>query len=585
MRAIAPQDQEEFMDGFEIPSPQTGDSVSRGVDRRVILWSWIAIALFGLAQAMAARFYMNPDGISYADLADAYIRGDWNSAISAYWSPLYPFLLSVVFRVVHPSPYSEAIAIHLLNFFLYLGCFASLQVFIFQITAFRPSRRADDFVRFSRPALLVFGAILFLTATEYYLPLSMVTPDLCVVAVTLLCSTIVVRLERLGVSSGRLIGLGLMLGVGYLAKAAFFPVAFVFMAIALARKADLRTFTVRTGIMLGAFLIIAGPNIVAISKIEHSITFADTGKLNYLWYVNGMSKIHFELSGNTQGLPTHPSRKIFENPNVYEFATPIQATYPVWFNPSYWNEGVSPNFNPVQQFNAIALTSYVYKGMFSRSSAFCFAWLLVAILQYQSGLSLRSFLEHWRILVPSVAALLVYLPVYVEMRHVSAFIIVILIAMYSSIRLPSGHISKHVLTAALIVLAVTTLIGLYPSFHTNMQLAFQPLPNPQWEVAQALHRDFGLQNGDSVGCIGNCFFSYWARLGKLRIVTEIPNRQAQTFQGSSAAIQLAALQSMATAGAKLIVTTSNFGKGWQPVGHTDYFVYDLRSRATADPIK
>ena len=115
-----------------------GSLLWRKAESSLIVWSWIAVSIFGFFQAMAARFYMNPDGISYADLADAYVRGDWQSAVSAHWSPLYPFLISILFRLFHPSLYFQSTAIHLLNFLLYLGCFASMQFLIFE-------RRVDNF--------------------------------------------------------------------------------------------------------------------------------------------------------------------------------------------------------------------------------------------------------------------------------------------------------------------------------------------------------------------------------------------------------------------------------------------------------
>ena len=583
MPAVSPQDQPQLVNPTEISLPQNCHSSSREVEQRVMMWSWIVVSIFGFFQAMAGRFYMNPDGVSYSDLADAYSRADWHSAISPYWSPLYPFLLSIAFRLVHPSAYFEPIAIHLLNFLLYLVCFACLQLFIFEIAMPRDVQSVNGGVRFSRPALLAFGAVAFLTLAQHYLPLSLVTPDLCVLAVALLASTAVLRLERLGINNGRLIGLGIILAIGYLAKAAFFPVAFVFMAAALARKTALRTLLVRSCVVTAAFFAIAGPNILAVSKIKHSITFADTGKLNYLWFVNGMSSIHFEVPGNTQGLPIHPSRKIFDNPNVYEFASPVRGTYPVWFNPSYWNEGVSPRFDLEQQLNAIRATSYAYKAMFSKASEFFFAWLLLAVLQYQSGLSLLTNLqERWRILVPSLAALAVYWPVFVEGRYIAGFILIIWIAMYSSIRLPDNRVSGNLLSATVTVLAVAMLITLYPQLHDNVEASSQPMPNPQWEVAKALHRDFGLQDNDSVGCIGHCFFSYWARLAHLKIVTEIPSHQAFVFHSSSPSTRLTALRSMAATGAKVVLTPINFGDGWERVGQTDYFLYDLRSLGTGN---
>ena len=573
-------DREERVERVEIFLPENSRSFVPGIERRAVIWCWIAVFIFGLFQAMAFRFSMNPDGISYSDLADAYNRADWQSAISPYWSPLYPFLLSISFRLFHPSPAFEAVAIHLLNFLLYLGCFASLQLFILEIANRRSLSPGNGSVRFSRTALTIFGTIAFLATTEYYLPLSLVTPDLCVVALALVAGAMILRIDRLGISNKRLATLGLILGAGYLAKAAFFPVAFVFMAAALGRKADYRRIVTRAAITLAAFLAIAGPNVLAVSRIKHSLSFADTGNLNYLWFVNGMSSIHFERPGNVQGTPIHPSRKVFENPDVYEFRSPVQGTYPVWFNPSYWNEGTRPRFDFAQQLNAIQSTSHAYELMFSKASWFFFVWLLLAILQHQCGLSLRTnFVENWRIFVPSLAALALYWPVFVEGRYVAGFILIIWVAMYASIRLPDNRISGRVFFASLTVLAIATVINLYPKFHSYAEISFQPMPNGQWEVAKALHRDFKLQENDSVGCMGNCFFCYWARLGKLRIVTEMPNRQALVFSTSKPATQLAALRTMAATGAKVVVTTVQLGNGWQRIEGTDYFVYDLRSLA------
>jgi hypothetical protein len=564
----------------EIPLT-TNSHTSGTTERRVILWSWLVVVICGFLQAVADRFYMNPDGTSYADLADAYIRGDWHSAISAYWSPLYPFLLSVTFSLFHPSPYFESTIIHLLNFVLYLGCFAALQLFIFEIAKYRPFYlTAFDELRFSRPSLLVLGTVTFLIATQDYLPLSLVTPDLCVAALALLAAAAILRLERLGRSHARLIGLGIILGAGYLAKAAFFPIAFVFMAAALATKGHWRTIFSQAIILLVAFFAIAGPNIFAISKTRRSLTFADTGKLNYIWFVNGAFSAHFEHRGNAQGVQTHPTRKIFANPNVYEFATPIGGTYPVWFDPSYWHDGLHPKFDLEQQLTAFGSTSNAYRIMFLKAAWFYFAWLILAILQHTCGISLlKNLREYWRIAIPSLAALAAYWFVYVEGRYIAGFTVILWTVLFASIRLPIHAVSQRILKAAVIALVVATGIALYPQFSHDVEFSSQPLPNLHWEVARALHKEFGLRDGDPVGCIGNCFYAYWARLGKLKIVTEIPGEQAYVFRSSDAVTQFAALQSMARTGAQVVVTKTNVGKGWKPVGQTDYFAYDLRSQA------
>ena len=580
MLPISTPSQERSATASKIPLTANNHRSGPG-ERRVILWSWLAVAIFGLLQAIADRFYMNPDGTSYADLSDAYIRGDWHSAISTYWSPLYPLLLSVTFRLFHPSPYFESTAIHLLNFVLYLGCFAALQLFIFEIAKHRSSYlTASEELRFSRTSLLVLGTVTFLIATQYYLPLNLVTPDLCVAALALVAAAAILRLERLGASHTRLIGLGVILGAGYLAKAAFFPIAFVFMAAALARRDHWRTILSQAMILLVAFFAIAGPNIFAIWKTRRYLTFADTGKLNYIWFVNGAFSAHFEHRGTAQGIQTHPTRKIFANPNVYEFRTPIGGTYPVWFDPSYWHHGLHPKFDLGQQLTAFGSTSNAYRIMFLKATWFYFAWLILAILQQICGIPLlRTLREYWRIAIPSLAALVAYWCVYVEDRYIAGFTVILCILLFASIRLPIHAVSQRLLKAAVIALVVATGVALFPQFRHDVEFSSQPLPNLHWEVANALHRDFGLRDGDTIGCMGNCFYAYWARLGKLRIVTEIPGEQTYVFRSSNPATQSAALQSMARTGAQVVVTKTSVGDGWKRVGWTDYFAYDLRSQA------
>jgi hypothetical protein len=53
----------------------------------VVLWL-VAVGVASI-NAWIARQAMNPDGISYLDIADAYRRGDWGVAVNAYWRPLY----------------------------------------------------------------------------------------------------------------------------------------------------------------------------------------------------------------------------------------------------------------------------------------------------------------------------------------------------------------------------------------------------------------------------------------------------------------------------------------------------------------
>ena len=93
---------------------------------------WLVALALGFLQAWGRRhisadglLYVGADSISYLDQADAWLRGDWRTAVNAMWSPLYPWLLGLVLRVCRPSPYQEFTAARLLNFLIYAGALAA----------------------------------------------------------------------------------------------------------------------------------------------------------------------------------------------------------------------------------------------------------------------------------------------------------------------------------------------------------------------------------------------------------------------------------------------------------------------------
>src|SRR5207302_11443021 len=102
---------------------------------RMLFWC-LAIAL-GALQVWAHRNEMNPDGISYIEMAEAAARGAWHALANAYWSPLYPLLLSVSFRLFHPRMYWEFTSVHVVNFGLYLVDLFCFEFFLKELLAAR----------------------------------------------------------------------------------------------------------------------------------------------------------------------------------------------------------------------------------------------------------------------------------------------------------------------------------------------------------------------------------------------------------------------------------------------------------------
>src|SRR5690242_12335485 len=88
----------------------------------------VALVL-GFLQTWANAFYIEPDGVNYLDIAQAYLRRDWTNALNAYWSPFYSWLLALVQWAFHPSPSWESTFLHLLNFVMFLFALAGFEFF------------------------------------------------------------------------------------------------------------------------------------------------------------------------------------------------------------------------------------------------------------------------------------------------------------------------------------------------------------------------------------------------------------------------------------------------------------------------
>src|SRR2546428_2821145 len=94
------------------------------------LFFWCVVLVSGLLNVWARRNDVSPDSISYIEIAWATARGGLHQIVNAYWSPLYPFLLSLIFRVFHTPVQLDFTVAHLLNFVVYIASFASYELFL-----------------------------------------------------------------------------------------------------------------------------------------------------------------------------------------------------------------------------------------------------------------------------------------------------------------------------------------------------------------------------------------------------------------------------------------------------------------------
>jgi len=543
---------------------------------------WCVILVLGLLQAWARRNEMSPDGISYIEIGWATARFGLHQIVNAYWSPLYPFLLSLVFRFFHPPEQWEFTAVHLLNFVLYVASLASFELFLKELILQRQS--AGGAPEKSLPVcprtVWIWGYIFFLWASYFWLGAAVVAPDLCVATLVFLATALLLRI-RLGRGNGIVFAvLGALLGIGYLAKAAMFPLSFVFLfsAFRLSRRAgsSFRVATVRIMLAAGVFAAFALPLIISLSTQKGRPTFGDSGALNYAMYINGAPRwVHWHGQPPGSGVPAHPMRELSSDPSLYEFAQPVPGSYPPWYDPSYWYEGIKPHFSLRGQAWALYRTANVYLKLISRTGALYAVFVALALLARKTGNWKFEAEKLFWVWLPSFAAFGMYALVHAEQRFLSGFALILLMWILSSLRLAEEAGTRF--GGRLILLA-----GLVPALAISWAAArdlndvIRDKPYEPWVVAQQLHF-MGIAPGTEVGYLGTGGDAYWAHLAGVRIIVEIPYTEMPRFIAADAARRQQVLALFPSVGARAIVTrnadAANPADGWRPIPGTHHFIW------------
>ena len=77
--------------------------------------AWAILVALAAFQAYAQRFVIGPDGISYLDLSDAVVTGNWSRLLNLYWSPLYPALIGAGRAITGVGAQNEIPLVHAVN--------------------------------------------------------------------------------------------------------------------------------------------------------------------------------------------------------------------------------------------------------------------------------------------------------------------------------------------------------------------------------------------------------------------------------------------------------------------------------------
>ena len=581
-------------------------------------YRWLRALARSVALAMAAvhtaaavlQQSMNEDGISYLDMGDAYLDGNWAHAFNRIWSPIYGVLIAASVRIAAPAVEWEFPTVQLANFGIFVAALIAFEFFWTRLSSRYSGSANDGAVRFPPSLWIVLGYSLFIWSSLELISMWAVTPDLCVAAVVYLAAGCMLQRADEPARVRAFVVLGLLFGFGYLVKAALLPlgaIAVVLTAMAATGTAPERLRCAAAG--LAAMLVVAAPLIGALSWSAGELTTGDVGRFAYLKHVNEMPYPDFhDAVDRLGGEPEHPPRRVFDNPPVYEFAQPVGGTYPMAYDPGYWTAGLEPIVSLSGQARALATSAMTYFDLFVRRQG-----PFLALVLMLGALCIRRPLKEWRLdgnaalLIWSLAAFGLYALVHVELRYVAPFVLLFWASLLARLRFPPSAVGNPAFAGAALLIAflwinlgasnldgLARLTGFTPLSENAAQPAIEEsnghsVDHPS--VASALKR-MGLDAGDAVGFIGYSYSEYWARLARLRIVAEIHWHEVPRFWNLDPEARATALDSFAASGAVAVLaapgTAEDAANGWRAVGDTGYLLFPLRprlaQRLVPDPI-
>jgi hypothetical protein len=502
------------------------------------VWCLVA-ASWGAISAWLYRDWMNPDGISYLDLAGNALQSGPLALVNAHWSPLYPALIACWMWLFRPTAAQEFAYVHALNGLIYT---AAAVCFGFLLHQFLLLRSSPVEKRVSKGIFIAFGFSLFFLYMNADITPFVVTPDLLLAGSVFAAVGSLCRILRDPERWQPYLTLGCVLALGYYAKSVMLVVgSFLLILLLASQPKHLKRVLMAAAVML----LLVAPQILLVSKRVGHLSMGETGRLNYLWWVNGIQQF-VAWTGTPGGdVPVHAPRTIYENPQVLEFATPIAGTYPLWYDPAYWYEGAKARFNASQQIVALRRSLQFYVGIFND-------------LKYPlAGLAVLSMLALWRrsslnwvclgLLVWSIGILFMYALEFTEYRYAAPFLIVFWLAAYGSV------LKRDSMLEWVVLLVVAGLVLLPRITEASSQYRMLSRPRGEFEhlVAARNLEAMGIRAGDRIATVGAPFVDFYARIARLRVIAQVsdekafwklPQQQAETIESA-----------LARAGAKALV--------------------------------
>jgi hypothetical protein len=524
--------------------------------------------------------------MSYLDLAAALARGDFHAVLNPLWSPLYVVSQALCLRLFRPSLLWKIPAAHFVNLLIFVVGLATFDYFWRAVMRLRRTLTTDH--KLPEWVLWLFGYSLFAVSSLDAIKLGLVNPDLLVCVIVYLVAGIALRISVTPSGLGPWVGLGAALAVGYFAKATFFPLAFVFFSVTYLASGITRHNLVRMCAALLTFAVLVSPLVAALSHAQGRLTFGESARLNWAWYFNDVPHYrHWQGGPAGFGEPVHPTRKLLDHPELYEFGTPVIATYPPWFNPSYWYEGIAPRLNLRRQVAIFVRNAGLTLDTMLRlyPAIFC---CLGALLCMTGGLEARRRLSRvWPLAVAGITAIAMFCAVHSEPRYLGPWIVLVLTSALLVCEPQLDDSTQRTALAVLLSAVLTTAAFLgFNALRNATTIEFASGRSTEnVQVALALQAA-GVRPGDQLALVGDGDGAYWGYLLNIRIIAEVPASfatrpvyPAMDFWVGGVEQQARVIRTFEKLGVRAIVAESMPSMpppGWLRIGNTSRWVYWLQ---------
>lgn len=554
---------------------------------------FIVAFILGAIQAWATRNFMNSDGLSYIDIAVNYLNGNYEEAFNTYWSPFYSWVIAIALFIFKPTPYWEFTVVHIVNFIAYILSFIAFDFFMKEVVLLHEritEQQKNQYQRLSLTSLLLLGYTLFLWISLKFVTIWVVTPDMFLTVFLYLGYALLISINRKP-SKKKFFLMAIILGLAYPIKPIILWIGVFFHIGAVFATKNYKKYLATGIISLIIFFISASPLVISMSLHNKRITYAENVRLMMLWEVNQIKPyymVHWQGEALGYGTPVHPTRKINERPTIYEFGSPVSGTYPPWYDPTYWHEGVKPKTSLSEMIKPfkVHIVDYLFIYLIMQGILILGVFYLLAKSEKVWLSVLKSQFYYF---IPTVLTLAMISMVLPELRYLSSYVVAFWLAMYICVSInkdiPSKGLIKRVVTyVCVLMLFVTLAAKFYKSDYCYVENLVKTIQGEKYYNHVTLRvyeklKEEGLKKGDKVAVVGHGFFSFWAHFGGQKVVAEIPTEEVEYFWSLNDGEKEKVYKVFASTGAKILLTEKIPEKiskyGWTNVPKTKYYYKKL----------